>query len=449
MEEQTPKRLWNRRFVSLFAIEAALQIGGFMSRPIISNFAVELGATIPLAGFLAGIYATAALVMRPFSGGISDRFAKKQLLTFACFLYCIGAFGCSFARNPLILGTFLCLQGFAFAFKSTIVVSVVPSMVPHNRIGMAVGWIGLAYTLGMALGPALGSVVSDYYGYVSVFLCSGIFMTLAFVFTLFLKIPKSVNMSLVEKRMIDEKDAGYDDAQLASEILDEELSSKDDIKDIGNPVALNSLLRDDIRQRQTRKKKNGLIKALEKCFYFSALPLSIAAGFLMIAQGSTSSFVLMAGQMEGVADAALYFTFYSFATLAARPLAGRLSDIYGLWKVAPPAMAIAICGMLSIAFIPNIVGFAIGGVCMGAGQASAYSNIQAESVRDVPDDQLGRSANTFFIFPDLAMGVGPVFGGAVLQGAGPQAMFVFNAIMIAVAICVLFLVRAFSKRHAN
>ena len=67
-------------------------------------------------------------------------------------------------------------------------------------------------------------------------------------------------------------------------------------------------------------------RAISKYLYLPALPLSIIAGFLMIAQGVTSSFILVVGEARGIEGASLYFLFYSLATLAARPLAGKASD---------------------------------------------------------------------------------------------------------------------------
>ena len=69
------------------------------------------------------------------------------------------------------------------------------------------------------------------------------------------------------------------------------------------------------------------------------------------------------------------------------------------------------------------------GLC-GEGSGVAYCALQAESVRGVPEDRLGRAANTFYLGPDLCMGLGPVVGGFILQRAGASAMFLFNAVAV-------------------
>ena len=184
-----PKRLWNRRFVQLLLIEALLQMGGFLTRSIIANYAVDLGASVPVAGFLAGMLATAALAIRPVSGAISDKLSKKTLLTVSCGLFAAGAFGCALVRSVPLMGACLALQGFAFAFKSAIVISLVPLVVPARYTGTGVGWMGLAYTVAIALGPAIGLEVGVVLGYPATFALSGAILLGALVLAALFKAP--------------------------------------------------------------------------------------------------------------------------------------------------------------------------------------------------------------------------------------------------------------------
>ncbi len=361
-----------------------LQMGAFLTRPLVSGYAVSLGASVPVAGFLAGLLATSALVIRPISGVVSDYASKKVLLVASSALFCMGAFGCALFRSVPALGICLALQGFAFAFKSTIVVSLVPLIVPHARVGAAVGWMGLAYTAAVAVGPAVGSEVKATWGYAVSFAASGALLAGALVLALQFRVPG------------------------------------------GEGDGIRGSMPGCARQRFS----------LRTYFYLPAAPLALVAGMLMVAQGTTSSFILLASELRGVQAASLYFACYAMATLGARPLAGRASDAWGVRCVTLPMIAVAALGMLLLAAFDSVAGVVIGGICMGIGQGSAYASIQAESVRNVPEAMLGRSANTFFIGPDLGMGLGPIAGGAVLQTWGPSAMFFFNAAMALAALAL-------------
>lgn len=100
-------------------------------------------------------------------------------------------------------------------------------------------------------------------------------------------------------------------------------------------------------------------------------------------------------------------------------------------------LALAAIAPTALAFFDTITGIVVAGICMGLGQGSAYSAIQAESVRNVPYDQLGRAANTFYIGPDLGMGLGPVVSGFILQTWGIAPAFLFCAFLIIVSLVIL------------
>ena len=88
-------KLWNPKFAQLFCIEAMLQFGLYLTRPLVAGYAVSLGASLTLAGFLAGLLAAAALAARPVSGIAADRLGKKDLLSVSCGLFAISALGCA------------------------------------------------------------------------------------------------------------------------------------------------------------------------------------------------------------------------------------------------------------------------------------------------------------------------------------------------------------------
>lgn len=406
-------RLWNPRFVQLFCIEALLQFGLYLTRPLIAGYAVSLGASLVVAGFLAGLLATAALVARPVSGIAADKLGKKGLLCVACALFAASAVGCAVCASVPLVALFLALQGFAFAFKSTLVVSLAALVVPEAKLGSGVGWLGVAYTIACALGPACGSLVGEVAGYVGAFAVSGALLLAGLVLALLFREPQ----------VRGDAANGYEE-------------------DMRNSEACDRRCCEDARETICAARGAGTLKAfgvsrLSAWLYGPALLLSVVAGLLMVAQGVTSSFIVLVGDMRGIEGASWYFLVYSLATLAARPLAGRASDALGVRTIALPMMLLAAVGMGAAAFLDSFAGVAVAGVCMGVGQGSAYCALQAESVRGVPADKVGRAANTFYLGPDLCMGLGPVVGGCVLQAAGVPALFLFNAGAILVGMALL------------
>lgn len=415
------ERLWSLRFAQILLIESTLQFGMYTTRPIISNYALSLGASMALAGFLAGLLATAALAIRPLSGTVSDRLSKRMLLVISCGLFAASALGCALCHTLWLLGVFLAIQGFAFAFKSTLVVSLTSLIVPKSRIGAGVGFLGVAYTVAGAVGPAVGSAISKSLGYSAVFAVSSAMLFAGFVLAVLLRLPKREGARVGATDAGEAAGAGAG----AGEAADSGAS--------GGASAANDKVANDSWARGGSRSASGLSKYL----HLPTLPLALIAGILMVAQGITSSFILVVGDMRGIEAASTYFLFYSLATLGARPLAGKVSDKHGLRWAAVPTMAIAAAGMFIAASVDSLWGIIVLGIFMGAGHGSAYCAIQAESVRGVPKSQLGRAANTFYIGPDLSMGLGPVAGGMILQSFGTSALFAFNGCFILIALAAL------------
>ena len=425
------ERLWSLRFAQILLIESTLQFGMYTTRPIISNYALSLGASMALAGFLAGLLATAALATRPLSGTVSDRLSKRTLLVISCGLFAASALGCALCHTLWLLGVFLAIQGFAFAFKSTLVVSLTSLIVPKSRIGAGVGFLGVAYTVAGAVGPAVGSAISKSLGYSAVFAVSSAMLFAGFVLAVLLRLPKREGARVGATDAGESAGAGAGAGEAAGagagagEAADSGAS--------GGASAADDKVANDSWARGGSRSASGLSKYL----HLPTLPLALIAGILMVAQGITSSFILVVGDMRGIEAASTYFLFYSLATLGARPLAGKVSDKHGLRWAAVPTMAIAAAGMFIAASVDSLWGIIVLGIFMGAGHGSAYCAIQAESVRGVPKSQLGRAANTFYIGPDLSMGLGPVAGGMILQSFGTSALFAFNGCFILIALAAL------------
>ena len=419
-------KLWTWRFAQLFCIELVLQFGLYLVRPIVANYSVELGASVTLAGFFSGLLATTALLMRPFSGRISDALSKKSLLVISSALFTVSAFGCSVFHSLLPIGLLISLQGFAFAFKSTVVVALARLVVPDDMVGRGVGWLGVAYTVSCALGPAAGSCVANAFGYSAAFAVSALLLSIGLVLSVLFREPQRDGVAAVSDRAR----AGRRLAELASDKAESDCLAKDCCCD------------EECEKGVGVSVRKGAEKGLARIFYLPALPYTVVAGLLMATQGTAASFMLLIGDMRGIDGASLYFLVYSLATLGARPLAGRLSDEYGVRKVAVPMLFLAMVAPLALAFSSSMVGIVVAGICMGVGQGSAYSSIQAESVRGVPAGQLGRAANTFYIGPDLGMGMGPVAAGLILQLWGIAPAFAFCAALVGLSMVVLL---AFSR----
>lgn len=389
-------RLWNKSFVQLMFIEASLQMGIYATNPILSNYAVALGASVALAGSIAGIHAIASLTARPISGLLSDRLDKKDLLILSSILFVISAIGSALVQSFFFLVLMRVIQGFAFAFKSAVTISLVSLIAPKGKVGSGVGWIGVAFAVGCSTGPLIGSFAGSLFGYQTSFLVAVILFSLSLAFSLSFKAPSGTHTRRIMA----------------------------DTKPLHNKQRFGSVLSEHIA-----------------LFYVPALPLALIAGIELSAQSIATTLILLMGEIRGIEGTAAYFSVYAFITLCSKPMAGKLSDKYGLPTIITPLAVCGSFGMVFLAFSYSIEPIVIGSVLMGVGHGSLYACLQAESVRNVPGSQVGRAANTFYLGRDIGMGMGPSMGGYILQATDPTVMFLAGAILLIATPALYFSLR--------
>lgn len=382
-----PAKLWNKRFVQLVLIESLFQFGAYLTNPIVSGYAVALGSTLAVGGILAGLSASMALAARPLTGWLADRIAKKSFLVIAAVLFCISAFGCAFSTSAVLIGVFRIIAGFAFAFRSAAVIALVSLSVPTDRLGTAVGWTGIAQTVSCALGPVAGAMLMGVASYWGSFVAAGVLFAAGLLLCLAFREPEGAQ------------------------------GVRSSCKAFGGSRRLH----------------------LSGFFYGPNARIALVAGLSIVPHGVAITFILMAGEMRGIAGASIYFGVYAVTALVAKPLAGRLTDALDTRCVVIPAFLIEVAATVLLACMVSLPWVLAAACCMGLGQASAYSALQAEAVRGVPVHELGRASNTFYVGTDAGMGFGPMLAGAVLQIAGITAMFLLAGMLVLVALVILLM----------
>ena len=391
--------MWSIKLVQLLLIEGAFQFGAYMTNPVISGYSLLLGASVAMAGFLSSLTATTALVMRPFIGAITDRFNMKTLLAVSALLFSIASFGCSFTSSVGLIGVFRVVQGVAFALRSTSVVALVSMVVSQEHIGRAVGWTGIGQTIACALGPLLGAAIIAGFGYAASFAGAGLLFIGGFALVLSFKSP--------QKR----------------------LSSDNSRRSAVSP-APSARLKDFL--------------------YLPNLPFALVSGLMIVPHGVSVTLILVVGQSRGIEGTAVYFAVYSLAALVAKPLSGRVTDLWGVGAVLVPALLIEFCTTITMALMSNLAMVVFAAMCMGLGQASAYSAVQAECVRGVDERHLGRATNAFYFGTDIGMGFGPMAASAVMQVFGSMVMYIASGVLVLIALVIfLFISRNHKKARGE
>jgi MFS family permease len=73
------------------------------------------------------------------------------------------------------------LHGFSTGFKPTATAAYIADVIPFSRWGEAMGIHGLCFSTGLAIGPALGGLITAYFPISVLFYCSSLFAFMSII----------------------------------------------------------------------------------------------------------------------------------------------------------------------------------------------------------------------------------------------------------------------------
>ncbi|MEM2927642.1 MAG: MFS transporter [Nitrososphaerota archaeon] len=105
----------------------------------------------------------------PF-GRIADMYGKKKIFTYGIFIYSFSSLFCVFSFSAILLVILRILQGIGGAMIFSTGIAILTSAFPMGERGQALG-INIAATyLGLSLGPFIGGLLTQYFGWRSIFI---------------------------------------------------------------------------------------------------------------------------------------------------------------------------------------------------------------------------------------------------------------------------------------
>ncbi|MGB9911761.1 MAG: MFS transporter [Candidatus Kapaibacteriota bacterium] len=123
------------------------------------------------------LLATASILL-PF-GRLSDIMGRKKTFLWGLILFTTFSFLCAFAPNIYILIALRIIQGVGAAMIFSASTAIITSVFPMGERGRAMGYSVSAVYLGLTLGPVLGGILTQNFGWRSIFLLNlpiGIFI---------------------------------------------------------------------------------------------------------------------------------------------------------------------------------------------------------------------------------------------------------------------------------
>jgi DHA1 family multidrug resistance protein-like MFS transporter len=171
---------WRRTFLTLCAAQAMAMLAFGMALPFLPLYIQELGIADPRdAARWAGVMSAAGMVVMatvaPVWGALADRHGRKSMVVRALFGGGLTVALMSFARSPGQLFVLRTIQG-VFSGTVSATRTLVASVAPAAELGFALGTMQTAAFIGTSIGPLLGGLIADRFGYSIAFALTGVLL---------------------------------------------------------------------------------------------------------------------------------------------------------------------------------------------------------------------------------------------------------------------------------
>jgi DHA1 family multidrug resistance protein-like MFS transporter len=160
---------WQRTLTIMFVAQLLTAVGFSVIFPFLSLYVTELGSRTALSvEFLAGaVFSAQALTMMvasPIWGAVADRYGRKLMVERAMFGGAVIMLLMGFVRSGEELVLLRALQGM---ITGTVAAAnaLVAAVAPRQRSGYAMGMLLMGQTTGVAIGPLIGGLLADAFGY--------------------------------------------------------------------------------------------------------------------------------------------------------------------------------------------------------------------------------------------------------------------------------------------
>ncbi len=375
--EQTTK-LFNRNFIFISVATLLMFFAFNLVMPVVAIYVMErFGASASTAGAVVASYIITALVMRPFSGYLVDRYDRKKLymLTFSIFALLFMGYLISTAIWQIVLTRIL--LGAMFAIVTTACNTIAIDVMPAQRRSEGVGYFGAIIVISMAVGPMAGLYLMDWMSY------EGLFSVALLSCSLGVIVGSFVHTEPREK------------------VVHEPLS-------------------------------------WDRFFLWEATPLAVVMALVYFFYGSLMAYVSIYVRECGLEiNSGSFFLLFSIGIIIARVGAGRLlaRDMHRA-LVVTGLCAIIVAGALFSLWLTYIT-FPISSLFLGLGFGLMCPPVQSMIVAMVSHARRGTANSTYFIALDSGSGLGMLIGGSIAQlWGGFHTTYLVGITLVALALVI-------------
>ena len=355
-----------RPFAVLWLATLLFYLGFQILLPVIPLYATELGAGEAHVGLIIGVFALAAMVLRPLAGDWADRLGRRPLVLLGTAIFALAPLGYAFVRTVPGLLLVRVFHGMGMGLGPTAATVIAADLTPPERRGAAMGAYGLASAVALSVGPYLGGELTRREGFTATFLVATAMEAGALLLA----------WTLPETRPAD-----------------------------GLPSTRASA------SGPARAPRGMLARFWGRWFSSGAVFPSGLVLALYVSYGGIATLLPLFAERRQLGNPGLFFTVFALVSLVVRSPAGRLSDRLGRRAVIAPALALAGIGLVLLGLAASPAMFLGAAALYGVGFGAGSPALLAMTADRVPPVERGRAMGTLYTAWELG-----IFAGSILLG---------------------------------
>jgi len=405
------ERIFSKDFSLIMASGMGTAFMNHLFAPALALHIDAVGGLAVHVGFAALAYSITALITRPISGVLSDKYGRTPQLVvgalicaIACFLY-----GITLMIPALI--AIRGLMGIGFGMHSTNAGAVAADVSPKTRLAEAIGIYGLGGTIAQAVGPGMAFAIIGA-------------ATIADFRRLFFVAAGMCLMSTIAAACI-----GYERKRKKEALAKaaESAQAADIAPDTDDKIAdLNTGSTEATKETDSESAPQADDLTLPKTFFgfeYSVFPM-VAALILIFAGSSGLFFYLPALAREaGFDNPTFYFVLSATGIFISRMVMGRIVDKRGADFVLVPMMAVMIAGYIIIPLSNSLLMLVLLGLPIGFANGAVNPTFNSLIFKRCSAARRGTASGAFFAAIDIGFGIGPVVLGLMADAFNLSFVF--------------------------
>ncbi|OXM86306.1 MFS transporter [Paenibacillus rigui] len=145
-------------------------LGQNLYSPLLGQVEQHLHTTGYMVNLSVSLFTMALAVMQIVFGPLADRKGRRKILLPALIVYAAASLGCAFAPSVWQLLCFRLLQGISSAVIPVVAAAVIGDLFQGKDRAKGMGTYQLVLMLAPAIGPLIGGIIGQHYGYQGAFI---------------------------------------------------------------------------------------------------------------------------------------------------------------------------------------------------------------------------------------------------------------------------------------